>query len=173
MSATIVRKISTKTVIGGVAAMRAADEGAIMRVYGVMSGIQTGTTVRQDNQGNPIEDPWTAFIGQFQAVNLETGEMFASAKAFLPGAAGEMIEAAWKAGQDKEEPISNMKFAFDIVKKNNEASVTGYEYQARPLLETTASDPLLEMAEGLPQLPAPKPAPDVDGNAEKPKDQKK
>lgn len=142
--ATIVRKISTKTVVGTPSDIRNLPDGPIMRVMGVMRGVQTG---EGDN------GPWVAFIGQFQAVNLKTGEIFGAAKCFLAGAASDIIESAWHASQEGDTPAQDMKFAFDIVKITNDTSAVGYEYQARPLIEAAETDPLLEMASSLPALP--------------------
>jgi len=160
MSATIVKKIATKTVLGGPTNIRKMEDGPIMRIMGIMRGTQTG---EGDN------GPWTAFIGNFQAVNLTTGEIFVAAKAFLPGAAGEMIEQAWNAAQEGENPAENLKFAFDIKKLTDDTSAVGYIYTAVPLVEAKEDDPLAALASTLPPLPqlalpAPQPEPEKTGN---------
>ena len=163
--ATLIKKISVATVIGNSKIVRDSADGAIMRVYGVVRGIQKGVKLDQDTQGNPISRPWTALTGSFQAVNIATGEIFASAKVFLPDVAGELVINAFEQAQEGDNPGNpgaSIKFAFDIKKITSEKSVTGYEYAAVSLIEAAASDPLSEMATTLPapatlaQIEAPK-----------------
>jgi hypothetical protein len=155
--ATVIKKISVKTVIGGPAKIRSLHDGPIMRVFGMMRGTQSG----EGENG-----PWIALIGNFQAINMETGEIFAAAKCFLPGAAGDIVVEAWNNSQDGENPAENMKFAFDIKKFTDDGSAVGYQYSAVPLIEASEADPLAEMARALPAIvPVPAlPEPEAKGN---------
>lgn len=145
---TLVGKISTKTVIGGIKEIKAAADGPIMRIFGIMRGTKKGMTARQNQDGSIAQQEWTAFIGNFQAVNLLTGQNFISAKAFLPGAAGALIEQTWNEAQDGENGAESMKFAFDIIKTANDTSAVGYTYSATPLI-LASSDPLVDLAREL------------------------
>jgi len=170
--ATLVKKLSVATVVGKPSVVRALPDGAIFRAFGIMRGIQRGVKIDQDAAGNPVSRPWVAFIGSFQGTNLSTGEIFASAKMFLPEVASNLVEQAFISAQEGDNPVESMKFAFDIKKVSDETSATGYVYSAVSLIETKESDPLNEMAAGLPpaqmiaQLPAPA-EPEKDGNKTK------
>ena len=91
---------------------------------------------------------------------------------FLPEVASNLVEQAFISAQEGDNPVESMKFAFDIKKVSDETSATGYVYSAVSLIETKESDPLNEMAAGLPpaqmiaQLPAPA-EPEKDGNKTK------
>lgn len=150
MSASIVRKISTGTVLGksgtirGLAEQGAGEDGnhtpvGIMRVLGTVQGIKAG----ESNSGT-----WHRFDGMFEATRLHDGEVFKAGACFLPPVAEELIRGAFDG-----EPLS---FAFDVMVTLDESSSVGYVYGVRNLLpEEEASDPLRALKDALPALPAP------------------
>ena len=131
----VIKKISIKTCFGGKKEIFGNLGNDVLRVYGKARGIKTGQT----QYGT-----WTAFIGSFRAVNLATGESFASSKIFLPNQAEEMLLGVLG---DNEV----VDFGFDIGVMENDASATGYEFTVKPLLQPKEEDdPLAEMAKMLP-----------------------
>ena len=95
-------------------------------IFGVATKIKMG----EDGKG----DVWTALIGQFEGVNLQTGEVFQSGKLFLPSGIQELIEEA--IGNNE-----GVEFAFKIlsVKASNPI---GYSYQAETLTPPKEKDNL-------------------------------
>ena len=131
----VIKKISVKTCFGGKKEIFANIDSDILRVYGKARG--TKSDVSQYGT-------WTAFIGSFRAVNLVTGEEFASSKIFLPNQAEEMLLGVL-GGNDV------VDFGFDIGVSENETSATGYEFTVKPLLQPKEEDdPLAQMAKMLP-----------------------
>lgn len=124
----LVKKISVKTVFGNIDVRKLSDSPiAIMRIIGVATKIKSG----ESEFGQ-----WTAFLGQFKATNLQTNEVFASGKCFLPPQASEILE-----GQFDDEH-SRIEFAFDISAKYSEDSTVKYEYIVEPLFKPAENDPI-------------------------------
>jgi len=140
MADKILRKLSIKTVTGLLVKdiRKWAEETPgkpIMTVMGVATGIQTGET---DN------GPWTALRGNFMAQNSK-GERFRGGRAFIPdGGALDMV-----LGMLGDDSVENVKFAYNIFVREDNASVTGYTYVSEPLLEPAENDPLEAMISGL------------------------
>lgn len=146
MGNSIVRKISTKVVVGNIGDMvkkgKITEKTAVMRVFGIASGLKKG----ESNYGE-----YTAFLGQFRAVNLASGEVFSAGKCFLPVCAQELIEA-------NIGPDSRVEFALDIEVVPDDTVQVGYFYSAAPILEPSENDPLELLAskiESVAALPAP------------------
>ncbi|MEG9862950.1 MAG: hypothetical protein V6Z82_06960 [Flavobacteriales bacterium] len=145
----LIKKLTVKTVVGNLKAMvKAGDvtEGAIMRVMGIATGQQSGTSDFGD---------WIAFKGKFRAINIITGEEFHSAKCLLPEVASDLVVAAMAENESVE-------FAFDIKIQLDETAATGYVYLAQPLVEAQQDDPLERLASSV-TMALPKP-----GKVEKP-----
>lgn len=151
MNAKIVSKLSVKSVFGNVPTkgvevtdadgnkktVLRADEQNIMRLFGKCEKTKAVNTAFGES---------TAFIGQFRAINLQTGETFQSTKAFLPPVVAGLLASAKTASE------GDIEFALDIgVKSCNNAH--GYEYTVVPLHEPAAADPLEALAKSLPPLP--------------------
>lgn len=141
----MIKKLSVKGVCGDVKKFvrdnLSDDKPSVtcMRVVGIAHGVATGTTDNGD---------WTAFKGGFEATNIITGETFAAGRLFLPEVAESLVLAALS-GDD----VDSVNLAFDIGVKINEASVTGYEYFAKPLIKPAENDPLTQLKDSL-DLPA-------------------
>ena len=84
-------------------------------------------------------DTYSYFVGEFRAINAGN-EQFQSGILFLPGKLHETVEAAIKAAGGK-----GVKFAYDISSIPDEKSSVGYQYGAKSLIKTEASDRLEEL----------------------------
>jgi hypothetical protein len=118
----------------------------LFRVLGMASGMKTGVSTYGE---------WVAFMGQFEATVIETGEVFRAGKLFLPPIASNLLQGAVNG--------SPVEFGFDVGVTPAPNSATGYEWTVTPILEVSESDPVKLLANKLtanaPALPAPtKPA---------------
>lgn len=133
----LIKKISVKTVCGkreqeiigkdnGKDVIGFKDKD-VMDVVGVCTATRTGNTTFGDFIG---------LRGQFQATNLESGEVVRSSQCFLPDDVTDLIVA-----QLSMDGVSSVEFAFRIGQKASNTSI-GYEYTAIPLLDTQQNDPI-------------------------------
>ena len=169
MTTALKKKITVKDVIGKVIpALKKAgltedtkDENSvtgvtfppntgILRVIGQVTGYTTG----ESDYG-----PWTKFRGDFQGINLLTGEECRSRACHVPDLMGDDIVAALKI-----EGNTAVEFAVDItVSPMNSAQ--GYSYEVVPLVDVARDDPLdrlralVDEKAPLKQLSAPDPEP--------------
>lgn len=136
--ANIIKKISIKTVCGTPEREVIGEDKDgkniigfvkrdLMQIVGICTSTRTGSTSYGDFVG---------LRGQFQATNLETGEEFRSAQCFL---ANDIIDLIMV--QLSMENTTSVEFAFIISVKPSDAPI-GFEYAARPLLETQKNDPI-------------------------------
>lgn len=135
----LVKKISVASVFGDVAKnLKGADgkiqTAALMKVYGVADGTKAG----QSNFGE-----WVAFTGNFEAVNVNNGEIFRSNIVFLPEPAHSLLLGTLqRAGEN-----ASVQFGFLIGVKASSKGSLGYEYTTQPIVEQTENDPLLALRE--------------------------
>jgi hypothetical protein len=131
----ILRKLTIKNTGWNTAELKAAVTKApstdILKIAGVITAIRPGQTQLGE---------YAELVGQFQAVNLVTGEMFQSGKAILPNFIADPMVDASKGG-------SEVEFAIQIGVKRNEGSVVGYEFSVKPLVEPKVSDKLAKLLE--------------------------
>lgn len=103
------------------------------------------------------EDPTgfvTQLLGTFEGVNLETKKTFASSKLILPYGIQDAIEAAMRKA---EGPVS---FVFQLrAAKDTQAA---YKFQAIPIVQPSASDPLSHLRSQA--VPVPQETPEVKPN---------
>lgn len=149
------KKLSAKTIVGKVKVLLPKNEKgeiingspvALMRVYGICNGIKSGVSTFGE---------WIAFTGNFKAVRLSDGEVFAGSQLFVPDVVTELLGPVVRAAQG-----ADVEFAFDIGAQGTETEV-GYEYMVQPLMKIEESAPLLalEARLNLAALPAPTSAP--------------
>lgn len=147
---TQIKKLSVATVCGKIdakAVLNAAGPIPLMTVYGMAVGVKEGASTFGD---------WTALVGQFKAVNAETGEVFESSQVFLPEVALIPLRVALEAGESR-----SVKFAIKLAVKaatNTKPGGSVYEYTFENALPPAENDPLLELEsamQGLGLLPAP------------------
>lgn len=147
----LISKISVATVYGPID--KKNPNADVMRVAGIATGVKTGVSTYGD---------WTALIGDFKAVNLETSEVFRAGKCFLPETAMSLVLGAL-GGE-----VSSVQFAFEIITVEADTSC-GYEYRVKPLVESSESDPLNQLVSSVPgflALPSPE---GEESESEKPK----
>lgn len=158
----LLRKISRATVIGDNTAVMekclAEKEKihALYQVYGFATGTRKDTDIeKKEGDQRPGFGSWECLIGQFEAVNLLTGEISRSGQCFLPQFAIDMVSGQFGDGVDR------VKFGFEIGAKFDATTPTKYTYQVAPLLDVAEDDPLKAIAASInkpAQLAAPKQA---------------
>jgi len=152
---TIISKMSIKTLRCNPRAA-AVGEGqphkklAIARIYGKASGTKT----QEDKVKGEVH---TAIVGNFEGVNLETGEVFRSGKLYLPKGVHEMVESAAKKLEAEGEGDS-VQFALEIYAVSATNPI-GYSYEAKPLVKAAVADDLETLRSQLPEVPKQKALP--------------
>jgi len=149
--ASIISKITMASIRCNPGAVK--NEGApnplpLARIYGAVNEVKP----KPDKVTGQV---YISFVGTFEAINLQSGEVYKSGVMYLPAGISEQFEKAIDAQKDKagDDNVS-MEFAFEIgsIPSKNPA---GYSYQARALRSAAAIDPLKELREGmLKALPA-------------------
>jgi hypothetical protein len=122
----------------------------IARIFGVMTDTKTYVDANTGDTGEGLK-------GQFEATNIKTGEVYTAPVCYLPGAAMDMITAAFSMAKEQD-ASSTVKFAFDVFAKYDSTAATSYTFGVKPLVEANKIDPLAELREAsgnLPALPAP------------------
>jgi hypothetical protein len=140
----IIKKISSLIIMGEKISAKLIPEKKTESDLYQIAGIATDTKTGESNYGG-----WTAFLGEFRAVNCFTGEVFTSAKAFLPDVLGEMLMGKL-AGQG--ENGRGIAFAFVVGIRRDEKSTVGYTYYAKPVQAPKADDPMAELVKSLPKV---------------------
>jgi len=141
---TPLRKISAKTVWGKIKAEHIPEKGSkpLYRVIGQAMGTREGDGDYGD---------WVALVGNFEAVNLETGEVFDAPQCFLP----EPFHSAIVKKVSAEGTIA-VDFAFEVgVKAPGPDATVRYEYTCKALADPSKADPLAALRSRLPALPPP------------------
>lgn len=118
------RKLTIKVVMGGnpdieVLLKAPGKRINLCQIFGIATKAKPG----QSDMG-----PFVAFLGQFRATNLETGEIFESPKMILPKFLEEQLHAVLP------ETGGNVEFAFQIAVKYDATAATKYVYEAKNLL---------------------------------------
>lgn len=147
-AAEAIRKITVKTVSGGKPSIEAilASPGKtlpLMDIYGVATSMKPGAT----DYG-----PYVKFLGQFEGINLATGEVFTAPALLLPKFLEEQLAGALGASAN-----ANAQFAFRLSARYDESAATNYVYVAKSLIPTKESDALAQIKMQMQAaLPAPK-----------------
>jgi hypothetical protein len=130
----LISKISMRTIKTTPAKAATEDGTPIAVVYGMAFGIKE---VVDKQRG----DVYHALVGQFEAQNLQTADVFQSGQLYLPTGIHESLESAV---QRLENESDYVQFALQIlaIKASNPA---GYSYQAKNLLASKQVDPLEEI----------------------------
>lgn len=155
MSATLMKKLSAKGIMGTLIAPEVGVEAEQFVVMGYAKGYEIKPTTFGDS---------TAFHGSFKAVNKISGEAFQASTLYLPDVASDLLKGAVDGAEG-----GAVEFGFNISLVGVAGKVPGetgkYEYRCAPLMETSENDPLelLEkrLADGavnMPRLNAPKAA---------------
>jgi hypothetical protein len=118
----------------------------LARIYGVVHDV---TAKESKTIAGNIE---VAFIGEFEAINLEDGRVFRSGRLYLPKGISEVMEKTF-AGIKSSDKNATVEFAFEIasVKASNPI---GYSYEAKALRKATQVDALADLRNTMKSLPA-------------------
>ncbi len=147
MSVEQLRKVTIKTCGFDIATIKETVKGkgkvALIRLAGIVNSGKPGQTDKGE---------FLKLFGEFQAINLVTGEQFSGAQCILPNFISDQFAAVLASNGSAE-------FALEIGAKENEASVTGYEFTVTPLMESKGSNRMQELIgiamKNAPALPAP------------------
>ena len=139
-----VKKLSAKTIVGDV--KKLVREGqltsgtVLYRVIGIADGVRSG----ESNFG-----PWTAFSGDFEAVNMLTGEVSRGPQFFSDKSFTDALLSRMNAN-----PGAAVEFALEVAIEINDDYPMGFGYVTRPIVEN-AHDRLGALRSRLAALPAP------------------
>ena len=138
--ATIIKKLSVKTVVGEIILADLPEKGSVdvMRAVGIATGTQTGMSTYGE---------WVALKGSFQAVNLLNGEEFRSNKCFVPDVVTDGIAVALS-----QEGTTSVEFGVLVSVKRNPSVAKGYDYAVSPLIEQDEAAPLGTLLTRVPAL---------------------
>ena len=138
---TYIRKISAANVCGKIPNPPEKGVKPLLQVIGRASGYRTG---EKDHGDGP--KPWWGLTGVFEAINIETGEIFNAPECFLPEPFGSAI-----ANQLKDGNAKSVDFAFELGIKDTDKNVR-YEWVCKPLADPSESDPLDSLRGRVPGL---------------------
>lgn len=110
----------------------------LARLYGKLAKVKYEESKEKD--GNM----YAAFLGNFEAVNMQTGEVFKSGKMYLPKGISELVENGVKNAPEG----SQVGFAFEVrsQKANNPI---GYSYRVLALKSPEATDELKDLRDAV------------------------
>ncbi len=162
----IIPKITMKT-IGAQPAPRTVEKKAdLAHIYGRADRV---------NEGSTLYGIFHKYKGVFKAVNLSTGEVFQSSNLLLPEIAdgillAEMLAAGATLGKEKTakdaeqsgEKVKGNPIEFAVCigvipQETKDGSGRGYQFTAKPIVESTTADPLAHLESKLKSLAAPSP----------------
>lgn len=141
----------------------------VARFYGTVSRVN----FKNDKMGTG--QVYTEFVGNFEGVNLDTGDVLQSARLYLPDGACQALENQVTEVQGKKGKSALVQFAFEIraVKLPSTSKGIGYSYETAAILKPEQADPIAAMRAAVAAAaPAPKVGKD-DKAAGKPAEAKK
>ncbi|WWT37792.1 ssDNA binding protein [Enterobacteria phage PRDasparagus] len=138
----IVSKLTLKTIGAQPKPHSIKENTALASIYGRVRGKKVG----QSTFGDFIK-----FEGEFEGVNIATGEVFRSGALILP----KVLESLLAGAVDGENTVD---FAVEVWAKPSEKGNTGYEYGIKPLIEPAASDELAQLRQTVKAAALPAPA---------------
>lgn len=127
------------------AVIKAAKPVQLYTLLGVVNGVKPGSTSMGD---------FAKLVGEFEATNLTTGEVFTSGAAILPNFIGDNIAAAIMRPN-----AESVQFAITVGAKPNDKSVTGFEYTVDSGMPPSEHSPLALLKKQVSEqklLPSPK-----------------
>jgi len=136
------KKLSTKIILGGVTPDAPPKDHKGPKWLLQIIGICTGRFDDSSDYG-----PYTAMLGDFQGVNLETGEEFRTqTKCFMPDVV--TLPVVGKLGMDG---VTSVSFGYRVGVLRDETAATKYIYVADPIASIAQSDPLGQLIETVKQ----------------------
>lgn len=150
-----VKKLSAKTIVGDVKKLVRSGElksGTVLyRVLGIADGIRTGESTY---------GAWTAFSGDFEAINMLTGEVSRGPQFFADKSFTDALLSRMNAN-----PGAAVEFALEVALEVSDDYPMGFAYVTRPIVEN-AHDRLGALRQRFAALPAPDVKPKDDAPAE-------
>lgn len=135
----VVKRITQKSVLGKVKAVTPPNDGETVkafRVYGHAVKMAEKTATHGD---------YYEFTGDFEAINLITGEYFRSSVMILPDIASLELSKAFH-----DERNNMVTFAFEIGVRADESAIAGYVFTCEPLVEQDKdNDPLANLRQSI------------------------
>lgn len=128
-------KITMATIGAGKIAKRAVleeKELVTARIFGIASGIKL--------RANIAGDKFEAIAGNFEATNMETGEIFGSGILFLPAGLHEKLLEPLKNGEDG----LTIQFGLEI-SAFPASNPQGYSWKAKNIVQVAQADPLADL----------------------------
>jgi hypothetical protein len=147
MAAKLIRKLSTKTVVGilknvvfeslKAETVKDGDRLDVMTLVGI---------IKTFKQGESDYGLYTEFKGQFEAQSLigdTAGQTFRAAKCFLPEVATDLLlEKINEVAEANDGAIGDIQVAVKVVAVVDETANTLYGYEVEPLIDVEEADPL-------------------------------
>jgi len=144
------KKLSAKTIMGNIIAIKNQMIKDNVKHKDLYTMIGSASAFEQ---GVSSTGEWIALTGEFEATNMEDGEISTAFKAFLPRDITHYFVAALKQASG-----SVVEFAVKIGIKLTDTTI-GYEYTCAPIVplkQSSAMQRLREEAKKMLALPAPK-----------------
>lgn len=96
--------------------------------------------------GDGEHGPFVKLLGQFKAVNHDTGEVFRSGGAILPGSANDLVYGALRG---LGESGGAVEFAFKVGLLRDDSTPTGYTYAVEQIVMEGQDDGLADLEKRL------------------------
>ena len=144
----IIRKLSTKTVVGNLKSLVMAglkdDTFADGDVQDVLSLVGI---IKKYNEGEHAEfGTYYEFVGSFEGtahMGPNKDQSFRAPKCFMPEAATELlIEEIQRVAAEHDGELQDVQVAVKIQVRIDESVASNYVYQVVPLIESSQADPL-------------------------------
>lgn len=147
----IVKKITSRIVVGKVDIEKLIEYGKANGKTATMPLFAIIGLASDFNAGETALGPYVKLLGQFKAVNAETGEEFRSGAAILPGSANDLVFGALRA----RDPSAggSVEFAFRVGVQRDETAGVGYKYVVEQVYQQGQADALANLEARL-ALPA-------------------
>lgn len=120
---------------------------AIARMYGIVRRVGT----QEDDRTGAS---YVYFVGDFEGINLQSGEMLQSSKLYLPEGASASLESIVHQVQERRKGAA-VHFAFEIHAVKSSESRTGYTYNTSALVQPDLLDQLKMVRDAVAAKPIP------------------
>lgn len=133
MSTTLVSKLTIKTMKAQPARHSVDKDDMVATIYGRCTEKKAGTSDHGD---------YVRFIGEFEGVNANTGDVYRSGNLIVPKTLEALLDQAITIDANNA-----IDFAVEVWVEKNENSITGYSYSIKPLIKPAESDVLASLRE--------------------------
>lgn len=141
------KKLTPKSVMGKIPNPPEKGTTPLYTIIGVCHGVVKGA-----KEFGGETRPWTKLIGNFEAVNLISGEVFAAPECFLPEPYNSMIAQKFEG----DSAVNAVEFAIEVgLSPPAEGQTVKYVYAGKMIQEAGEADPLANLRKRVPQLAGP------------------